>query len=236
MSVATQVEQFNTPEEEEDSSHRDRSLSPMELDSAPSSPLSPSSASLLEVNGLPQVTAKSASFSPPGLGLSVSPQLQPVAGQANVAPTTLSSDHSSHSKPPIIARTEEAQFASPTYSTPTTTKEETATADISPGGTENTLPSYSAATDTIVPLRVSIPPSPAGDVPTPVTTHPTVAASTAAPYVPKRKTVPNPFVSGGLLTDFVSSSAARKSDDSHHAQTEENGSASPDEVREGSSK
>ena len=234
MSVATQVEQFNTPEEEEDSSHRDRSLSPMELDSAPSSPLSPSSASLLEVNGLPQVTAKSASFSPPGLGLSVSPQ--PVAGQANVAPTTLSSDHSSHSKPPIIARTEEAQFASPTYSTPTTTKEETATADLSPGGTENTLPSYSAATDTIVPLRVSIPPSPAGDVPTPVTTHPTVAESTAAPYVPKRKTVPNPFVSGGLLTDFVSSSAARKSDDSHHAPTEENGSASPDEVREGSSK
>ncbi|KAI0693369.1 hypothetical protein BC835DRAFT_1085889 [Cytidiella melzeri] len=70
-------------EEDSVSSGREKSLSPMELDSAPSSPSPPSPPPLPEAELPLPVVAKSSSFSPPGLWVSASPQPQPVVIQTN---------------------------------------------------------------------------------------------------------------------------------------------------------
>ncbi|KAI0763660.1 hypothetical protein BC629DRAFT_1596860 [Irpex lacteus] len=227
-----EVESLNEPEaplEDSPSPRRDRSLSPMELDSAPSSPSPSSPVSLPEVHHLPKDATKSASFSPPGLGVPMSPQAQPAVSHARL----LSVDLPSHSEtPPVlpaISQSEPPRPASPVRPVPIARDEDTTSRDRSPNDAHIKPPLRSPGTVTAVPLRVTVP-APLPDSTGRVVTPSPAVTPTAAPYVPKRKIVPNPFVSGGLLTDFVSTSAAKKDDSVGRVLPVESGSASPAEI------
>ncbi|KAI0345067.1 hypothetical protein BDW22DRAFT_1370783 [Trametopsis cervina] len=196
----------NSPEEDSVSSEHERSLSPMELDSAPSSPLLPSPEPLPEpARHMPEGT-KSTSFSPPGLWVSTSPpHPQALVTETNIPSLSLSPDSdnppglSSLSLPPLPPARhviDQVNVAESDTVTPLTG---------APSGT--IVPAtHVPGTVAVASKPSSVPLTSAGEAehlaikPTPSPTP------SATPYVPKRRTVPNPFVSGGLLTDFVSSS------------------------------
>ncbi|KAI0093788.1 hypothetical protein BDY19DRAFT_918959 [Irpex rosettiformis] len=229
-SVGTQVEQPDSPQESEPffqeslSSPRERSLSPMELDSTPSSPSPLSHTPLLEIDHPPLATTKSTPFSPPGFGVPVSPQPQAVVNQPNVSPIMpLNSGY-----PPELSaasQPEQPPLASLVRPVPVVTNGDTITTDQPQRDKEPPSSSYSAVTVTAASPHVSVPSAPVVDAASTVTAH-----TTAAPYVPKRKIVPNPFVSGGLLTDFVSSLTAREADNTQRVQLGKSSSASSDEM------
>ena len=169
---------------------RDRSLSPMELDSPGSS--TPSSPHL--PTPPPRIQAKSVSFSPPGLWISTSPPKKAQEEQdENMTPLHLSPDGGD---PPGLS------------SLPVSTQKPISTAN---GGASVRVaevkqpekPVDTSASD--MDDDFMSPKASAGSKPSATPEEPAKSASPApaAPYVPKRKVVPNPFVSGGLLTDFV---------------------------------
>ncbi|KAI0078147.1 hypothetical protein K474DRAFT_1771230 [Panus rudis PR-1116 ss-1] len=160
-------------------STRDRSLSPMELDSPGSSPtLTPAVASVRAQDKRP----KSMSFSPPELRVSTSPSSLPGPGpDVHISPLHLSPDSSD---PPGLDI--------PSFLPP-----------VSPAPAEQ-LTSNRHASRTDSPQVADVP----GTEPerTLSTERHSSGSAEPAPYKPRRKPIPNPFVSGGLLTDFVSGS------------------------------
>jgi hypothetical protein len=197
----------------------------MELSSAPSSPVAaslmdlasePSSPSPLSPAPLPTATQpvetsnKPTSFSPPGLCASPSPQLQPVVNRTDVPPMDLSVKH--HSSPELSPAPLPEKSWSVTPVRPIHVAPEQTNADIVQSLSDiHTIPSASSA-GTVV----ESPYVPAASI-SPIYGEKSGTASSSVDfspaYVPKRKIVPNPFVSGGLLTDFVSSSATKQTID-----------------------
>ncbi|CAL1703375.1 unnamed protein product [Somion occarium] len=180
---------------------RDRSLSPMELDSPGSSPtLAPTGLLTQSEDDRP----KSMSLSPPGLSLSTSSSSSPPGLDVHLSPLHLSPD--SGDPPGLAIPAYESRPPHVLSSTPT--DDGTAV-----GSTRVEATPTKSFTPTSQPVQSS--PTPPG---TDVTIVPNVKQE-PAPYKPKRKPVLNPFVSGGLLTDFVSGSVARAAVDTPKVQS-----------------
>lgn len=148
-----------------------------------------------------RLQTKSASFSPPGLWISTSPQQPAVVADRQITPLHLSPDNGD---PPGLSMLPPSQQS---RDVPPATPVDTEVKQIEKIGTPGST--LSDTSHTIVaspPLKQSIT-TEEHSQPTTPTPEPTAAA---APYVPKRKIVPNPFVSGGLLTDFVGTSSTLK--------------------------
>ena len=170
-------------------SGRDRSLSPMELDSPGSSPTVASAALPAQSE---EDRPKSMSLSPPTHSVSTSPTSVPSKFDLNVDSLHLSP----HSAEPsdLAGYTAESGATGPRPPQPITPASLLAASGhtVSPArdvGAPHTQPSNQGA---FVPQVVVAPNQP-----------------DTASYKAKRKPVHNPFVSGGLLTDFVSGSAAK---------------------------
>lgn len=168
----------------------------MELDSPPSSPPPPSPAPLPLI---PVITErpKSTSFSPPGLWVSTVPEakVKPVEDSEATVPYNWSPDGGD---PPGLSLPPLGQGPG----APTVVDEELSSEAPNPSPRDKL--SVSAASQPTEgpnkPQEAIIPPS--------CSTEESRSVPPAR-YVPKRKTVPNPFVSGGLLTDFVSGMGAK---------------------------
>ena len=211
--VATSATLAQPVERPSGPSQRARSSSPMDLDSRQGSPAS-SSPPIPEPEGQSDARVKSKSFSPPGLTITMpsqqklaKPEPLPVAKPVAL-PTSPNLSPDSDSPPglslpplsaqstawpsvvpevdPSVALSRERPVESPvtfTMVVPSPTAE-----------MENAVPPVEGSSDGAVPTKQS------SDSP----------GAPAAPYVPKRKTVPNPFVRGGVLTDFVGSAPPGK--------------------------
>lgn len=190
----------------EHSPERGRSLSPMEIDSRSSTPVNtPPPASEPQLQSPPRV--KSTSFSPPGLS---SPQQLPQTKTSpppplHAPPRPFSASPDSDEPPGLSLP---PLPAGPLISSPKTDKTvPTANSQKSKEGTamsavSSTIPAPISDTPQVLVHGGSSPSVEDGakassQQPTTSVTPP------AAPYVPRRKTVPNPFVSGGMITDFV---------------------------------
>lgn len=171
-------------------SGRDRSLSPMELDSPGSSPTLASAALPTQSE---EDRPKSMSLSPPSRSVSTSPTFVPSKLDLNASPLHLSP---SSAEPPGLA-VPVAETSAATLQLLPATPGSILTAPgkgVSQGQAVDTQTSeYKAFAP-----QASVTPSQPDTVPS----------------KPKRKPVHNPFVSGGLLTDFVSGSAAKPGSES----------------------
>lgn len=211
------------PAEKITEEERERSLSPMELDSTPSSPtlspaIVPSNASSDFDERAKSLPYSPRTFSPPELSLSTTDTSQTLAAtEARVSPLRLSPDSGDAPglsiTPEVIAfhktftppvdRTN-LRLPSPKESIPPQKPQQElqpgapAAALAQPVGVEPALtrPSLAPFVTPTPPTPVIVPEARALDPPPPQTEP--------ARYVPKRKAVPNPFVSGGYLSDFVS--------------------------------
>lgn len=207
-SVQPPSSEVSVEEQLEESSDRGRSLSPMDLDSRSSSPAySPPPA--IQYAATDHDGLKSTSFSPPGLSvpipshqqlsqLETSPLLQTESRLRPPSSSPESDDPPGLSLPPLLAEFVSPSKVGKTDTVATPAKEQLKSPVLSSRPTEHQLPTSTKPEN----LRVS----------TNITTTQSAtnmgqssggSTTAATPYVPKRKTVPNPFVSGGLLTDFV---------------------------------
>ncbi|KIP10287.1 hypothetical protein PHLGIDRAFT_249413 [Phlebiopsis gigantea 11061_1 CR5-6] len=196
-------------EEQLDSSYtRERSLSPMELDSRSSTPEgSPPSAhhSATSVD-----RSNSNSFSPPGLSvpeLAEQPQtlLQTSFSYTGRTQPRAPSSSPESDNPPGLSLPPLPTETTPSSSSKVGTREPTiAPSKEQPTSrTRATVPTVAQSPSAPSKLeKLAVPVNTSSTTP-PSDQSPDGSTATATPYVPKRKTVPNPFVSGGVLTDFV---------------------------------
>lgn len=171
---------------------RERSLSPMELSSAASSPGLPPTIPSHTLSPAAEQKPESISRSPPGLFLSTSAvSIESV----HISPMHLSPDNGD---PPGLSL---SFFPSPpTDSTVTQTKPVDTQSSRSSEGVDNAITGRK-----VVPEDNAIDESPpSGSYRSHSPQHSEEAVPIPIPYKPKRKLVPNPFVSGGFVTDFVS--------------------------------
>lgn len=180
---------------QQENSDRERSLSPMELDSRSSSPAySPPPVQQEESDRI-----KSTSFSPPGLSIPIpSPQQSSQPETFSSLQTVqqpkhrpLSSSPDSDDPPGLSLPPLPADFTSSSKLLRANTAEIAHMDQV-----KSLIPSAVRSTElkslpTPEPAKLSVVVDASG------------SQAAVTPYVPKRKTVPNPFVSGGLLTDFV---------------------------------
>ncbi len=197
LDVAEPLSPPPTEAMEEGSQERERSLTPMELSSAASSPvLSPHVAP--PDHALPNAEKTTSSpWSPPGLFLTTTSALTPPTSDVHISPMQLSPDSGD---PPGLS----LSFFPSTSPQPSVAAEEPPALPVKraqdhvPDEDFNRVPGADVAAFAAEQARASeslsdhIPKDPGSSAPTP------------APYKPKRKPVPNPFVSGGFVTDFVS--------------------------------
>lgn len=200
--VSVNVTSSSTTREERPASppQRARSLSPMELDSQSSTPASsPPPVSVDQAQ--PATRLKSTSFSPPGLSITVPPeaelpQVEVGSGAepgAPQTPPTMSPDSDSPpglSLPPLS--TQSGSWSAGLLTNSPSVASSKGHIEESPSTTA-TLVSSPPIRDDKAGIAVN----------GAITVGEVDPQSAAAPYVPKRKTVPNPFVRGGVLTDFV---------------------------------
>ncbi|KAI0792740.1 hypothetical protein C8Q75DRAFT_579545 [Abortiporus biennis] len=166
---------------------RERSLSPMELDSPPGTPhLSPANPIVPSSPSVSSSKSQSMSLSLPELDV-VTTAPSSVDETAKISPLELSPDHGD--APGL-------DFGTPTSeqlaSFPAVVPKKLSTTS-SPPGSPDYSPSLSLAA---LGAEAERPISAADNSESPSTS--------SVPYYPKRKAVPNPFVSGGFVTDFVS--------------------------------
>lgn len=196
ISAAAPPVQTARPERRDSPTQRARSLSPMELDSRSSTPAS-SLPPITETGSQTSARLKSTSFSPPGLSIAMPPEGEPpkaatTSTTESSVPPNMSPDSDSPpglSLPPLTAQP--ITWAPATSSPVVISKERV---DQSPSTSTTLVSSPPASADKSALLAKGGPEGSEADQ---------QPAAPAAPYVPKRKTVPNPFVRGGVLTDFV---------------------------------
>lgn len=188
---------------EEVSEERERSLSPMELSSAASSPVlspivtTPIGSSLITAGEL-----EASPHSPRGLMLSTS---SASVEDVHISPMHLSPDNGD---PPGLS----FSFFPASTGQSTTLMDVPKFAHLQTKPTEEVVHREVAQSPTAPvisdPAEQSHPPEAPADH-TSISSD--VTASTPAPYKPKRKAVPNPFVSGGFVTDFVGANRSQSS-------------------------
>lgn len=198
---------------------RERSLSPMELDSPPSSPtLSPTVEPVKQVTPPPRERSLSYSprtFSPPQLSISTTDTSQSLAtSEARISPMHLSPVGGD--APGLMITPEVLEFHR-TFTPPVDRSNLHLPPPKEPAQGKKVSPQASISPPSQLPPPLervpsaslsSVPPTPSTPSTPTVTpgapSEPSRSESEPTPYVPKRKAVPNPFVSGGYLNDFVS--------------------------------
>ena len=191
------------------SSARERSLSPMELDSRSSSPIGSSPSA--QDSAASDDRSNPNSFSPPGLSV-------PMPAEQSRPPLKTSPSRTSKPQPRPPSSSPESDNPPglslpplPAESTPPTlSKVGTREPTVAPDRNQSTSPTRATVVPAVlqppsVPSKLEklVMPAHASSTPSPSDQSVNSSTATATPYVPKRKTVPNPFVSGGVLTDFV---------------------------------
>ncbi|GJE88033.1 WD40-repeat-containing domain protein [Phanerochaete sordida] len=209
ISAATTFTSTARAERRDSPPQRARSLSPMELDSRSSTPAS-SPPPVPEAEAQSTSRFKSTSFSPPGLSITMPPERD----LPHVKASSATERRAPHTPPQMSPDSDSPPGLSlpPLSGQPTTWATGLLITSPSVASSREHIEQSPSTTTTLV----SSPPVSADKTGTVLKAGPGSieivqrSESPAAPYVPKRKTVPNPFVRGGVLTDFVGSAPPGK--------------------------